>query len=138
GGGWALLQLFQPGVCWTEATRSEVEAAEGVVVEVDMEPLAPCGAGAVLRPSNQGFSHAMASSGDGDHRVLQPGVDQSVPKDVDEANKQLLVVAGDDPSEAVAVDKGLPVPLGIGVDPGVERLSVQRVQLSILEPPRQS
>ena len=69
-------------------------------------------------------SHASLSCTGCDHRVLQPGMYQAVPHDVDEPH-ELIAVTRHDPSEAVLLEKLDPVPFLRGVDPSVERFGVQ-------------
>src|SRR5256885_16519694 len=81
-------ELDQPRVRRREAARSEVELPE-VVVEVDVEPLAPGLPCSVGRDRDQLLAHPSVTRGLRDHRVLDPGVDEPVPGNVDEAQQRL-------------------------------------------------
>ena len=114
-----------------ESARTEVEVAQ-VVVEVDVQPLAS-------RPASGGAGRPDELRADAavprrlrDHRVLDPGVDEAVPRHVDEAD-QRRAVAGDDPAEAVRLHLLLPVPFGRVEDLGVERLGVEAIDLVVRE-----
>jgi hypothetical protein len=94
--------------------------------EVDVQPLASCptrlleGGGHECRPYSsmtRGLEH---------HRVLEPGMNQAVPEDVDEPNK-LPVVPRDDPPEAVPMDLFDPVPLGL-IEKRVSRTLLRAVR----------
>src|SRR5205085_7070382 len=67
-----------------------------------------------------------------DHRVLDPGVDEPVPRNVDEADQHLRFPR-DDPAEAVALYLVAPVPLRLVVDARLEGLRVERVHLRVGE-----
>jgi hypothetical protein len=53
-----------------------------VVVEVDVEPLAAGSAGFIASQGDQASADTPATSGRGNHRVLDPCVDEAVPHDV--------------------------------------------------------
>jgi hypothetical protein len=79
--------------------------------EVDVEPLASCLFRLVDGHGHEGRADALVTCVLGDDRVLQPGVNQPVPKDVHKAD-QAVPVPSDDPPQAVPVDLIDPVPLG--------------------------
>ena len=66
------------------------------------------------------------------HDVLQPGVNETIPQDVREADK-VPVVPCDDPPKAVSRDLLDPVPFRLLEEARCERFSVQRVYLGVLE-----
>src|SRR5262245_20803789 len=118
--------------CRPEAARVDVEVAQ-VLLEVDVEPFAAGRARVVGGDRDELLADAAAPRGGGDHRVLDPGVDDAVPDDVDEADER-GAVARDDPAEAVRCDLLAPVPLRLVVDLRPERLGVEAVDLVVAEP----
>ena len=99
-----------------------------------MQPLTPC----VLRPCDSATDHqdsdaAVADIG-GNHDVLDPGVNEAVPNNIDKAD-QRVPVACDHPAKAVPVDLTPPVLLIVCEHPSFKRLGVQRIQLFVSEIP---
>src|SRR5439155_2102494 len=68
----------------------------------------------------------------GDHRVLNPGMDETVPQHVDETD-QLGVFSCHNPAEAMLIHEFLPVPLRPIVDRSLECFGVKLVQLPVIE-----
>jgi hypothetical protein len=100
--------------------------------EVDVQPVASRLSRLVDRHGYEGRADALVTCLLGDHRVLQPGVNQAVPKDVHKAD-QAVPVPSDDPPQAVPVDLIDPVPLGLVENARFECFSVKLVQFHVLE-----
>lgn len=95
------MESDQAGVRGPEAARAEVEGSE-VIVEVNMEPFTTGIAGGGSGDSNQAGSDALMTCSGRHHRVLYPGVDETVPRHVHEADKSVVkAIAGNDPAEAM-------------------------------------
>ena len=102
-------------------------------VEVDVQPLASCLPRLVDGNGYEGRADALVACLLGNYRVLQPGVNQAVPKDVHKAD-QAVPVPSNDPPQAVPVDLIDPVPLGLVEDARFERFSMKLVQFDVVEP----
>lgn len=100
--------------------------------EVDVQPLASCLPRLVDGHDYEGPADALVTCMLGDHRVLQPSVNQAVPKDVHEAD-QAVPVPSEDPLQAVPVDLIDPVPLGLVEDARCECFSMKLVQFDVVE-----
>src|SRR4051794_28682623 len=117
----AALQRHQAAVGRPEPTGVEVELAE-VVVEVDVQPLTAGGSRPSGRDIDDRLADALTPGGRGHHRVLDEGVHESVPEHVDESDEAALIVASDNPPEAVRGRQLAPVPLIRGEQARLERL----------------
>ena len=105
-----------------------------MVVEVNVEPLAPR-----TTSLSHGNGHELApdplvTGTCPHHRVLDPRMHETVPRDVDETD-QLGIVPRHHPAEAVPVHLLQPVPFGLIEDSGLEGVGVKLVQLGVLEVP---
>jgi len=61
-----------------------------MVLEVHVHPLAARLASFLHRDLDEAPADALVAATNGDHRVLYPGVDETVPRDVDEADERAL------------------------------------------------
>ncbi len=106
-----------------------------MVVEVDVHPLTSRTPGLRHSDGHQAGPNALMTRRPGDHRVLNPGMDETVPQHVDEAD-ELGVVSCHYPAEAVLIHEFLPVPLSLIVDTSLEGFRVKLVELPLLKSPR--
>src|SRR5580692_4774833 len=120
------LQGDQPGLGRAEAAAAGVERAQ-VLLEVDVQPLAPRGASLLRRDRHHPGADPMAPGRRRDQGVEDERVHTAIPCDVDEAH-QLAIVAGADPAETVPGELCLPVVIE---QPMAKALRVQSVQLGI-------
>src|SRR5580698_5269958 len=110
-----------------EPAALEVEPRQVLVVEVDVQPLAPGGAGLLGRESDEPSADPLAASRVRDQSVEDERVDAAVPRHIHEAG-QLTVVACADPAQAVLDQLRFPV---VSQQAVAEALGVQRVELRV-------
>ena len=102
---WAPLSKLQKArLRCDEAAGAEVEGPQ-VVLEVDVEPLAASLAGAVGCRSHQLLPDPLVPGGRGNHDVLDPGVHQPVPDNVDEPDEFVTPTATPDPRRPTRPDR---------------------------------
>ncbi len=102
-----------------ETSSVEVERSK-VIVEVHMQPLAPCQLRSVTGYLDETNTYSTVPRLGGDHLVLNPRMHKTVPNDVDEAD-ETISISGSDPSEAVLGDERLPIIIQHAV---IERISM--------------
>ena len=125
------MELDQSPIGWYEPTRAVVEAAK-MIFEVDVEPFTAGLPRSVSCNRDEASADALSSSVGCNHDVLDPRVDEAVPEHVDEAHEG-VAVAGDHPSQALALCESSPVPLGLVEDASLEGFRVERVHLCVGE-----
>jgi hypothetical protein len=106
----------------------EVERGQ-VVFEVDVQPLASSRRGMPRGGGDEPGTDPVVPILCGDRGVEDEGVDPAVPGDVDEP-RELVILVGVHPAEAVLVQLGMPVDVEMGV---IEALRVQGVDRCIRE-----
>jgi len=112
-----------------KSTGTDVEGTE-VILEIDVKPLAPRLSCLVPCTLDERCPDPTASMIGGDHRVLNPGMDETVPDDVDESD-EVAFVTGSNPPKGAPGQDGSPIsPLGRS---RVERLGVKTIDLGIVE-----
>ena len=114
-----------------EAARVDVQRAE-VLLEVNVEPLAAGVPRVIAGDRNESCRDAAVARGRRDHGVLDPGVNESVPRHVHEAH-ELRTVTRDDPAKAVSMHELCPVPLRLVVNARLEANGVKLVDLDVAE-----
>src|SRR5215217_1680136 len=97
-----------------------------------MHPLASGVPRLFHRDLDDALPDALMSGTLGDHRVLYPGMHESVPRHVDEPDDTALVPCHH-PPQAVSMYLLQPIPFGLVVDASLEGLAVQRVHLAVGE-----
>ncbi len=100
-----------------------------------MQMLAPRSAHGVARGVHHPHADTVPALAGSDHHVLQPGVNEPVPRHIQKADQVCASTdtAGRDPAEAVAFTQRRPVPFLIGKDTRLERPGMQCVHLAAAE-----
>lgn len=88
-----------PAIGWSEPTGLDVERLKAFL-EVDMQPFAACPLAFDSNDLHHPCADASVAIGGGDHCVLDPSMNESIPDDVDETD-ETCAISCNDPTEAV-------------------------------------
>jgi len=131
GGGLVHLgEIDETTVRGSETGSADVERSE-VIIEVHMQPLAPCRLRLVTGYFDETNAYATVSRVRRNHFILNPRMHEAVPDDVDEAD-ETIPVSRRHPSEAVFADECVPIVFELAV---FERIGMETVDLIIGEVP---
>jgi hypothetical protein len=114
-----------------EAAGFDVELSQGFV-EVNMQPVTARSLAFGPREVDHLGADTPATVSLDDHRVLNPGMRNAIPYDVDKSD-DASVLSCNDPTEAVLRDEVIPVPFGVGVHARVKGFGVECVDLCVLK-----
>ena len=103
-----------------------------MIVEVDVQPLTSRTAGLAHSNGHQLGPDPLVTCRPGDHRVLDPGMHETVPEHVDETDEP-GVLSCHYPADAVLVHELHPVPLSLIEDTSLEGFGVKFIQLVVVE-----
>src|SRR6185436_2249936 len=124
-------QADQTGLGRQEAAGPQVEGPQ-VLLEVDVQPLATRRLRLLARHPHEASPDAGAAHRGRDHHVLEPGVRETVPEHVREADEH-AARPRTRPPQAVSLTETAPVPFVLGVDARLEALRVERIDLAAPE-----